>query len=239
MVYVGSKARLAKYLVPIIQEYIKKYKIENYIEPFVGGANIIDKIKCKNKCGYDLHNGLIDIYNAIQLNWNPPLEITEEDYINAKNNKILEPLKSYIGFNGSYASKYFGGFARGYKSDGITSRDIYNERTRNFFKQIPNLQYIKFEVKDFINIDVTNTLIYCDPPYENTTKYSTKKFNHKIFWNWVRIMEKRNNIILISEFNAPYDFISIWSKERVSSLDKNTGNKKNIENLFILKKEGL
>ena len=44
MKYVGSKNRLSKDLAPIIQNYIDNNNIKNYWEPFVGGANLIDKI---------------------------------------------------------------------------------------------------------------------------------------------------------------------------------------------------
>ena len=44
MRYMGSKNRLSKELVPIINSYITT-GTKGYIEPFVGGANIIDKIK--------------------------------------------------------------------------------------------------------------------------------------------------------------------------------------------------
>ena len=44
MVYMGSKAKFAKYIVPILQAEIDKTKTNTYIECFVGGANIIDKI---------------------------------------------------------------------------------------------------------------------------------------------------------------------------------------------------
>lgn len=42
--YMGSKSRMAKEIVPIIQSYIDSNTINNYYEPFVGGANVIDKI---------------------------------------------------------------------------------------------------------------------------------------------------------------------------------------------------
>ena len=232
MVYVGSKSRLSKYIVPILQEYINKNHITTYIEPFVGGANIIDKINCKNRYGYDIHQGLISIYNAVKDGFIPPSTITEEEYNNAKYGLIPEPLKSYIGFQGSYATKYWGGFARGFKADGITPRDIYNERTRNFKEQIPNLLDIHFEVISYSEIDVENCLIYCDPPYDNTTKYSTGIFDHVAFWDWVRIMSNKN-IVIVSEFQAPKEFKCIWEKERNCSLDKDTGAVKKIERLFI------
>lgn len=47
MKYVGSKARLVKYIAPIIQSYIDENNIEKYWEPFVGGGNLITHIKCK------------------------------------------------------------------------------------------------------------------------------------------------------------------------------------------------
>ena len=37
----GSKNRLSKYLAPIIQSYITD-ETKGYLEPFVGGANMID-----------------------------------------------------------------------------------------------------------------------------------------------------------------------------------------------------
>ena len=58
MQYVGSKRRISKEIVPIIQSCITK-ETSLYIEPFVGGANVIDKIQCKKKIGCDVHKQLI------------------------------------------------------------------------------------------------------------------------------------------------------------------------------------
>ena len=44
MKYIGSKAKIAKHIVPIIQEYIDKNNINSYVEPFVGGANDIAEV---------------------------------------------------------------------------------------------------------------------------------------------------------------------------------------------------
>lgn len=44
MQYMGSKNRIAKELIPIIESYITS-DTKGYLEPFVGGANMIDKIK--------------------------------------------------------------------------------------------------------------------------------------------------------------------------------------------------
>ena len=77
-----------------------------------------------------------------------------------------------------------------------------------------------------------NTLIYCDPPYENTTKYSTSKnFDHKIFWDWCR--EKSVYApVFISEQQAPDDFICIWEQNVKRTIDAKNKTVV-IEKLFI------
>ena len=59
MVYPGSKAKYANKIVPILQRVIDDNHITTYIEPFVGGANIIDKIYCPLRIGYDKNATLI------------------------------------------------------------------------------------------------------------------------------------------------------------------------------------
>lgn len=56
----GSKNRLSKQIVPIIQNYIDN-GCNGYLEPFVGGANIIDKIECDNKIGSDIDKYVISV----------------------------------------------------------------------------------------------------------------------------------------------------------------------------------
>lgn len=86
--YVGSKSRIAKDIVPIIQKYIDDNKITTYIEPFAGGCNVIDKIKCENKYANDSNEYLIAFWQALQQGWNPlNIHMTKELYDDIKSNK--------------------------------------------------------------------------------------------------------------------------------------------------------
>lgn len=38
MIYMGSKRKIKKYILPIIQKSIEENNINTYIEPFVGGG---------------------------------------------------------------------------------------------------------------------------------------------------------------------------------------------------------
>ena len=127
MRYMGSKNRFAKELVPIIQSYITE-DTKGYLEPFVGGANVIDKIKCNNKIGCDIHKQLIALLNKAKDNVDDiPDIISEETYKEVKNNK--ESYEDwYVGLTGFcaiFGTKYFGGYARASRNDnsGKISKD--------------------------------------------------------------------------------------------------------------------
>lgn len=74
MKYMGSKARIAKGLAPIINQLIVQHEITTYIEPFVGGSNMIEHIQCDTKYGYDNNEYLIAFWKEIQNGWDPPKE---------------------------------------------------------------------------------------------------------------------------------------------------------------------
>lgn len=239
MRYLGSKNKLAKDLAPVIQSYITK-NTKGYLEPFVGGANMIDKIKCNKKIGCDIHEELIELLKYVQINYNSlPDRILEDEYIKVKNNKLSYP-KWYVGLVGfcaSFGARYFGGYARNSENDnsGKWSAGAIN----NLKKQAPKLQNIKFLHKDFRDLPknkIKNYVIYCDIPYKGTTKYKTSNFPYEEFYEWAREMSK-DNIVLISEYDMPDDFICIWQKEHKTLIDSNkksqdSGNIR-IENLFI------
>ena len=77
-------------------------------------------------------------------------------------------------------------------------------------------------------------VVYCDPPYEGTTKYSNSGgFNHDEFWEYVRELSK-DHMVFISEISAPPDFTAVWNKPFKRVLDVNKENIfDSVEKLFI------
>lgn len=228
MKYMGSKNRIAKYILPIMLEH--RTPEMTWVEPFVGGANMIDKVEGK-RIGADINPFLIDALIAIRdcigdLPRNNK-EFTEADYkqLRASNNYKY---KGYAGFAFSYSGKWLGGWRR----DGKGKRDYVQEAYRNALNQSPKLKDIRFVCDGYRDLEIPpNSLIYCDPPYEGTTKYKDN-FSHEAFWQWCRNKAKEGHKVFVSEYNAPKDFGCLWQKEIVSSLTKETGSKTGVEKLF-------
>lgn len=242
MKYMGSKSKIAKDILPIIHKRITDYNLNKYIEPFVGGANIIDKIKCENLYASDNNRYLIALYQNLDKLNSLPDTISKEHYSevrNAFNNNDKSFDDWYIGaigFLASYNGRFFDG---GYSGTRIISngkiRNYYLEAKHNLLKQSEQLRKINFECKDYKElIGLQDYLIYCDPPYKNTKQYNTSKnFNHDEFWDWCRKMSEKN-CVLISEQEAPKDFKCIW-EQNIKRTINNNGTKENKERLFEIK----
>lgn len=242
MVYQGSKNKLAKYIIPILLDYINENNIKTYIEPFVGGCNIIDKIKCQTRIGSDSNKDLIALLKYVQKDNSlsiAPQECSFEHYIEVradKNNlKYTKEYRALIGYCASYGGRYFdGGYGR--SGDG----NIYSERVVNLKQQAPTLSGIDLsckDYKDYLDKGINNALFYLDPPYKGTKQYNRQELNYEEFYDFCRQLSK-NNIVVVSEYNMPDDFECIWQKER--SINQNSNRVKSdkaTEKLFILDKK--
>lgn len=231
MKYMGSKNRISKHLKPIIESYLIDKEV--YIEPFVGGANMIDKINFNNKIGSDLNKYVIELLKVAQNNTELiPSEIDEEKYNEVKNNKELfeEWYVGLVGFCATFGAKWFGGYAR----DRKTGRNIPAEGIKNLKKQAPNLKNITFKTCGYEAYkDIKNAVIYCDIPYGGTTKYKDS-FDKERFMNFLLELDE-SNVILVSEYDMPEDnFTKIWEKEVKVSISQ---TKKATEKLFILDRD--
>ena len=229
MRYFGGKSKTAKDIV----EILNKYRISNqeFHEPFVGGANIISKIT-GDRYGYDINEPLIELYKSLQNGYIPPSNVSKIEYDDIKNDRSKYPLElvGFIGFACSFAGKYFGGYASCKRGDNYALNG-----KNSILKKAKLLSNVKFKCADYRTLEFDNCLIYCDPPYNNTTGYSSGKFDSIEFWNIVRTWSK-NNIVIISEYNAPEDFDCIWSKNVKTEIrTKINGREDRIEKLFKLK----
>lgn len=247
MIYQGSKRKILKDILPIIQKCIDDNDVTTYIEPFVGGANVIDSVRCEKRIGSDINNELISLLNYMKNYPTLPMFPTEcsfehysevRDCRKNKTDKYRIDYIAGIGYFASYGGRYFDG---GYGRDAKGVRNIYAERLNYAKNQAPKLKDIEFKSCSFEQYnpnDYKDCVFYLDPPYKNTKQYNGKSgFPYEKFYNWCRELGK-NNFVFISEYNMPDDFVCIWSKE-VKVLQKSNRSNGDVatEKLFYCGKE--
>ena len=88
-----------------------------------------------------------------------------------------------------------------------------------------SISYEDYEYRD-------GDVVYCDPPYKNTNGYGIK-FDTDAFWEWART---RDYQVYVSEYQAPDDFVSVWSKEKRVLLNGESLTAPRTENLFVHKR---
>lgn len=189
MIYMGSKARIAKYILPII---LKDRKEEQwYVEPFAGGMNTICLVD-GNRIAADINPYIIQMWRAIKYGVDMPKDITREMY---DHNKIKfaegdtsdSHITGWVGFMAPFRGKFFAGYSGGYTKKDYIKASINNILKR--FKSFDGIEFIDRAYKDLVI--PPNSIIYCDPPYKNTTEYNGfSNFDHEAFYEWCKKMKE-------------------------------------------------
>ena len=230
MQYMGGKSRISKQIADILNSVINKNK--PFVSLFCGSCAIESKVQADVKILNDKHPYLMAMWQALQNGWMPPDVVTKEEYYRVKANMDENPaLTGFVGFGCSFGGKWWGGYAKDKRGD-----DYCGQAKRGLFKDFTGVRYATFTCLDYHDVEIPDgAVVYCDPPYANTTGYTVGQFDTDEFWNYMRQLSKRCDVY-ISEESAPDDFECIWSKEKVRTLEKsdNVGRVK-VEKLFKYK----
>lgn len=221
MIYMGSKARIAKHILPIILKDRKKGQW--YVEPFAGGMNTICFVD-GNRIASDANPYLIQMWRAIKYCVDMPKEITREMYNHYKAKfdsgcKSDMHITGWVGFMASFRGKFFAGYSGGY-----TKKDYIKAFINNILKQFKSFDGIEFIDRAYKDLVIPpNSIIYCDPPYKNTTEYNGfSNFDHEEFYEWCKKMKEDGHSVFVSECGMPAPFKEVWSKSVKRTLGMNT-----------------
>ena len=226
----GGKSRISKQIAEVLNSAIDKDT--PFVSLFCGSCAIESKVQADVKILNDKHPYLIAMWQALQNGWTPPDVVTKEEYYRVKANMDENPaLTGFVGFGCSFGGKWWGGYAKDKRGD-----DYCGQAKRGLLKDLSGVVNATFTCLDYHDVEILDgAVVYCDPPYVNTTGYTVGQFDTDEFWNYMRQISKRCDVY-ISEESAPDDFECIWSKEKVRTLEKsdNVGRVK-VEKLFKYK----
>ena len=237
MRYMGGKYRQSKALAEVVGKLIQPGM--EYYEPFCGAMGsamrcvpvVLEKGASKVHLS-DYSESLITMWRALLSGWEPPEFISEEDYTKMRAIKDpKDPLTALVGFGAAFGGKWFGTFARHTRGVRNIPEKINTLLLQNKVKAIRNYMSeavcaakeksvvlgnfgdrVVIERKDYKDVRPKNALLYLDPPYAGRTNpYDAPKFNHTEFWEYARALIKDGNIVLVTEFVAPEDFVCVYS----------------------------
>jgi len=231
MRYMGGKSRQAKHLAEIINAYASTATA--YYEPFLGGGSVFELVapKVPRPFASDVHPDLMLMWQALLDGWQPPEAVSREEYAELKS---AEPsaLRGFVGFGCSFGGKWFGGYA--------TSRgdDYCGAALRGALRKTAAMREggARLALRSYADIDPEpGALIYCDPPYAGTTKYTgIDAFDHGGFWDRVVDWAIAGATVLISEYDAPAGPVCVWQNAAKKSLSKGTNTAPSVERLYAV-----
>ena len=200
MQYPGGKARNAKEIADYINRVIG---ILPYLEPFCGALSVGCKVNAKDKTMSDVDTYMISMWRAVQNGWQPPVDVSEEMYKTIRKTPDAYPkeMAAFVSYACSFAAAG-GGYAR----DKVGTNYALTG-SNSVMKKKPFLKRMNFFECSYTHwASVTGAVIYCDPPYKDTSQeYRVNKkqrFDSDAFWEQVKLWAN-NNVVFISELSAP------------------------------------
>jgi len=213
--YIGGKHRQGKIIAEKLRMVL--YGKTWYCEPFCGSLSVAYRVDHCNMFLCDVSYALITMWQELQ---DPDLELPDEitplEYLELK--RLRNPhdwMTAYVGFGMSFGAIYFGAYARDKRGDvGSNLGCARRVKTSTNKKRKTNVMTAVIECFSYDEMPIPeNSVIYCDPPYENTSTkaHDCSDFDSKKFWQWCREKVKEGHRILITEFIYPDDFVVVHS----------------------------
>jgi len=215
MRYFGGKQRISKPMAEFINSILKDD--QPFVDAFCGSCNVISKINPdRHRVANDYHHELIEMWKALQAGWEPPENVSEQEYYTIKEGGFPEE-KAFVGFGCSYSGKYWGGYARGGENRNY-AKNAYNS-TMKKMKTLFDVEFTHGSYQDIIL--PADALVYCDIPYKDTTGYSTGSFDHEEFYEWARNTPN----VIVSEYakNVPEGSTIIWAHKSKKDIRNKQG----------------
>ena len=225
---------LCPQVVDIIKEYCKDKDRKG--RRLASGRAIADHVKQKGSVEYWQSNPM---FKAVKIKWSPEIRgVKSSDLVgNLAIDRLVPPhsqehllclerlqsLQSLQSLESLEKLQSLESLERLERLKSLQSLESIGHN-QDMLIETYNISYADYEYRD-------GDIVYCDPPYKNTQEYGIQ-FDSDAFWEWART---RNYPVYVSEYQAPEDFVSIWSKEKRVLLSSESLTAPRVEHLFVHK----
>lgn len=199
MRYLGGKASEGKAIAKLCESKLGDSGV--FVDMFCGSLNVVRHIsKNHNRLAVDACGPLIHMWKAALAGWVPPKTVSKELYEKIKKEQNPhDPMTAFVLFGCSFGGKWCGGYAKD------RPQQRYAECAANgIVKKAKDCEGVRLEHATFQSKHpgcyAQGTVLYCDPPYENTTGYrALEPFNSGAFWFWAEQHAKKGVHVFVSE----------------------------------------
>lgn len=230
--YLGGKARLAKRIAAIVDA--DRAEGEPFWDLCCGSGRVIAAVPDRGpRYGVEVVPSLVRLLcESRDGTFVPPAEVTREQYAQLKAHARAEPgsddpLLAFVGFGGSFAGKWFAGYA-----NDNHGRDYIGEAGRNCVKLAETLSGVEFICAQWQTLmDRISGTVYIDPPYAGTTGYKAAPPHDPVaFWRDADALVERDSVraVFVSEYAAPAGWTEIARWEGQKAINRGT----RVERLF-------
>ena len=263
--YVGSKKKISKKIVEIIKQNFGTDKTVYDVFGGGGAITAELMINDINVVYNDLDKTITDMFNRVlsqDREWIKTLIVSRDEFIVIREkenktvddelkllvnsfgnnrirylyNKDISNIKYNIAYNIIEKENLFSGYKQTdtYRNSLLKPQQIEQlER----LQQLESLQQTKTKNEDYKYFsNVTNSVLYLDPPYEKSEIFMYKShIDYQEFYDWAYKMSK-NNIVLLSSYEVSddrFECVYEFKNARSTLSDGNYG--KRTEKLFMVK----
>lgn len=212
--YMGSKSRHALDIIAITCANRKQGQY--YVEPFVGGGNVICKVPHAQgpRIANDINWRMVAYLDALgNKGYKPPSEMTKDEWSRLMKNPNEHPpeLVAFAATCLTFGSMWMGEWV---KEEGRCLQG-----RNGAMRDAPGLTGVVFHSMSYEQMNAhipPESIIYCDPPYQNTTIYEGAKTKIKIgealsknnwkansFWKWADALVAEGHRVYVSEYKGP------------------------------------
>ena len=220
----GPMEDLCPQVVDIIKEYCKGKDRKG--RRLASGCAVSDHIKQKGSVEYWQSNPM---FRSVKIKWSPERRGMKGSELYNNTLKDIAPKPMLVSLERLERLQSMQSLEILERLERLQNIADMTERAslgpQNMLIETSSVSYADYEYRE-------GDVVYCDPPYKNTQDYGIQ-FNSDVFWEWART---RNYPVYVSEYQAPEDFVSIWSKEKRVLLNGESLTAPRTEHLFVHKR---
>ena len=209
--WTGSKQKMMRHIEPIIASI----EFDSFVEPFFGSGVVSLNTKAKTYYVNDISKHIVNFFAVLRDNDKRKdlirlLELTPyaEDEFDFCHDNLKEPCDQIERARRFFVSRQLSLFGAGTGfcvTETMNSAKHLQNKIQHLYvvaEIIKNFHICNKDAFDFLKLfNDKNTLIYCDPPYpETTNKYRTKAFTLKDFERLLQVLAGKQCKSIVSSY---------------------------------------